>query len=794
MQDEEKTRDQLIDELTGMRQRLEVLEVGKRGVDTPEATDQDFSATDYAGTFDSIPLPATLIDAEGIVVDINQAFLDLAYSYGRVILKQDRIGGHCASFAATEKERIRLKAFIDELLRAGETQHLEWMGEDVSGQHHFWDIHASVLRDATGRITGALVLREDITARKQVEDALHESDQRFRQLADNLDGVLYVYDPGSDKFLYVSSAYENLWQQTVQSLYEDPLSFCNAVHPEDRERFQEAIRRERECGEYVNVEYRIIRPDGTERWVWARNFPIHDKEGMEYRVVGIAQDISKRKEAERNLQQAKREWESTFDAMTDWVCLVDDQNRVLRSNRAGERFVGTPVTEIVGKKICKLLHNSNGNIPGCPMKKMFETHRQESVELKVPEENRWLRVTAEPVMDPIGNLSCGVHIIRDITAGKQMEQELVRLERLSAAGELSAGVSHNLNNILTNVLGPVQLLKRKTDDPELLREADDIATSAARARDLVHDLHLSVRTEKDESLHAVSVEQVVQQAVKTARPRWKDESEARGVLIEVLIQGGDTPTILGTETGLHGILTNLIFNAVDAMPEGGRIGICTQMVEDMVQIRFSDTGTGMDEETRLRIFEPFFTTKMDIGTGLGLSTVYNTVIGWGGSIEVDSVPGEGTKFRLSFPMLIEEEVEEEGKAVARSVRSGKILVVDDDKAVRSLLSRLLGERHEVEVVVDGREALNRYAPGKYDVVMIDLGMSWMSGDQLLERIKESDPLVIAVLITGWMLPESDARLSSFDFRITKPFEDLDEVEDVVARAIELRDQRAERKH
>ena len=249
------------------------------------------------------------------------------------------------------------------------------------------------------------------------------------------------------------------------------------------------------------------------------------------------------------------------------------------------------------------------------------------------------------------------------------------------------------------------------------------------------------------------------------------------------------PSTQGTEAGLHNIFTNLIFNAVDAMPEGGTITIRTETVEDQVQVTFSDTGEGMDEATELRVFEPFFTTKMDIGTGLGLSTVYRTVTNWGGTIDVDSAPGEGTTFTLRFPVLTEEVITEEGKAAIQSTRSGKVLVVDDDEAICSLLSRLLGEQHEVEAVTDGRQALDRFAPGKYDVVMIDLGMSGMSGDRLMRQIKEIDPQVTTVLITGWVLPETDTRVISFDFHVVKPFTDLDEVEDIVARAIALRDER-----
>ena len=150
-------------------------------------------------------------------------------------------------------------------------------------------------------------------------------------------------------------------------------------------------------------------------------------------------------------------------------------------------------------------------------------------------------------------------------------------------------------------------------------------------------------------------------------------------------------------------------------------------------------------------------------------------------------------FTLHFPIWADEVVEEEGReTVVQPVRGGKVLIVDDDESICRLLSRLLEERHEVEAVGDGRQALDMFAPGKYDAVMIDLGMSGISGDQLVKRMQEIDPLAATVLITGWALPEADVRVMSFDFRIEKPFDDLDEVEDVVARAIAVHDRRAAR--
>jgi len=381
----------------------------------------------------------------------------------------------------------------------------------------------------------------------------------------------------------------------------------------------------------------------------------------------------------------------------------------------------------------------------------------------------------------------------EILERKRLEQELVRTQRLGALSEMAAGFCHNFNNILVSVLGGAQLLKRNTDNPQTLREVEEILTGGNRARDLVQQLSQSVRGEPESALYAVSLNEAVHQAVQTTRSHWKDQSEAQGITIEVATELEDLPSIGGTQSELNDILLNLLFNAVDAMPEGGTITFRTQSVEDQVQLTVTDTGKGMDEETRRKVFEPFFTTKMDIGKGLGLTTVYGIITRWRGSIDVESTPGQGTTFTLRFPMWMEPEVQEEEKIVeVRQGRIGKVLIVDDDEGICALLSRFLGEKHEVDTVADGRKALERFAPGKYDVVLIDMGMPGMSGDQLLKQIKDIDPQVATVLITGLDLPDTDTRVSSFDFQRTKPFGDLDEVEDVVARAIALHDERVKK--
>ena len=290
----------------------------------------------------------------------------------------------------------------------------------------------------------------------------------------------------------------------------------------------------------------------------------------------------------------------------------------------------------------------------------------------------------------------------------------------------------------------------------------------------------------------VSVNAHIGEVVEMARSRWKDEPEARGVTVEVVTELGETADIQGDPSELDDAILNLLLNAVDAMPEGGTITLSTRTVEAGVQLTVSDTGIGMAEETRRRVFEPFFTTKADVGSGLGLPTVLAAVTRWGGRIEVDSTPGEGTTFTLHMPVWAGPASSAETPTAADpSVRSGKLVIVEDDEEVCALLERLLSENHWVEVVRDGREAVEQFASGAYDVALIDLGMPGMAGDQVAAQMVDADPGLVTILITGWPMADEDPRRSVFDFRVDKPFDDLDALKSVVRQAVELHDSRGD---
>ncbi|MCC7263738.1 MAG: response regulator, partial [Candidatus Latescibacteria bacterium] len=299
-----------------------------------------------------------------------------------------------------------------------------------------------------------------------------------------------------------------------------------------------------------------------------------------------------------------------------------------------------------------------------------------------------------------------------------------------------------------------------------------------------------VRGPRAETLVPLALNQHIETMVEMTRPRWNDQPEARGRKIEMYTALAEVPPIKGTLSALNDLLTNLLLNAVDAMPEGGLISIRTALEGLFVRLDFTDTGIGMDEATRLRVFEPFFTTKMDVGSGLGLSTLHNSVTHWGGTVAVASTPGKGTTFTLRLPVWQEETSAPPPPRPAVVARAGRVLVVEDNPVVGGVLTEVLSGKHQVAVFTDGRQAIEQFSAGSYDVAIIDLGMPGMPGDQVAQRIRQLDPAVATILFSGWELELEDPRRELFDFALRKPLRDLHTFEGVVAQAVLLRDQRA----
>jgi len=376
------------------------------------------------------------------------------------------------------------------------------------------------------------------------------------------------------------------------------------------------------------------------------------------------------------------------------------------------------------------------------------------------------------------------------------EQHL-QSEKARAVGAMAGGIANEFNNLLAIVLGKTQLmLARASDGP--MREGLGVVEEAAwRAADIVRRLQGLAATTMDDSTTSVDLTAVVEDAIVLTRPVWKDEAEARSVRIEMMSDLNRVPPVDGQMGALREAVMNLILNAVDAMPRGGRLGVTTRRVDRGVEIQISDTGEGMPEDVRRRIFDPFFTTRAPRRAGLGLSVVHGVMDRHRGSVRVRSEPGGGTTVTLWVPAARGHVMEGQGPAVEPPAAQtpsapvpGSVLVLEDEEEIRSMLVDALTEAgYHVDSATDGLTGLAHFQGAKFDVVLTDLSLPECSGLDVARSVKSLRPETPVVLITGWghLLDPLRLRESGVDLMLVKPFR-LERVISVVNDALRLRPQ------
>ncbi|HXI53394.1 MAG TPA: ATP-binding protein [Candidatus Saccharimonadales bacterium] len=377
---------------------------------------------------------------------------------------------------------------------------------------------------------------------------------------------------------------------------------------------------------------------------------------------------------------------------------------------------------------------------------------------------------------------------------RRTQQAVVQQERLRALGQMASGMAHDINNALTPIVAYTDILQSALKDlPEKARRqlehvrksAEDIAQIVARMREFYR------RRAGDEALTPVDLSAVIHDVIELTRPRWRDLPQRQGVRIQMECQLDEqVGPLLSDATELREAFTNLIFNSVDAMPNGGKITFVTHALPAVegtptvapaparVVVEIRDTGVGMDERTRQRCLEPFFSTKIQRGgTGLGLAMVYGMMERHDGSIHIESTPGEGTCVRMTFPLRMTSAptapAPPETVGMSRPLR---VLCIDDEPVIRELLTDSLTiYRHEVVTAEGGRQGLNLFRSAvknrlPFDVVITDLGMPEVDGRQVASAIKADSPGTPVIMLTGWgtMMKEEGDLPAQVDVVLSKP--------------------------
>jgi PAS domain S-box-containing protein len=489
------------------------------------------------------------------------------------------------------------------------------------------------------------------------------------------------------------------------------------------------------------------------------------------------------------IRESEEKYRTVVESALDGVCALGGDHRLKFVNQRFAEILGYTREELINMDFREFLDEESRKVMADR-----EEQRKRGIKLSPHFEAMIIRkdggmrnaeISDRVIRDSKGDVNT-IAILKDITEKKIMEQELFRAEKLRALAEMASGVAHDFNNALAAILGNAQLLLYTAQDNETKETLQTIAKVAQDSAQTVRRLQDFTRKRVPQELSSVDVNSILKDSIEITKPKWKDEAQRRGVCIEIVSNFEEIPPVSGNDSELRGVFTNMVLNAIEAMPEGGKMEICTFEKKKDVIIQISDTGVGIAEEAKKKIFEPFFTTKPFTNTGLGLSMSYGIIKRFGGEIEVVSELGYGTTFTIILPVG---EVEKDEAVAPQTIKQGRqahILVIDDEEVVRSVLSRTLANvNHQVTLAANGEKGVQLFKEGKFDMVLTDLGMPGMSGWEVCKMIKKISPDTPVGMITGWGAEMSESKMDEYglDFLISKPF-DLNQVLNVVAETME----------
>lgn len=467
----------------------------------------------------------------------------------------------------------------------------------------------------------------------------------------------------------------------------------------------------------------------------------------------------------------------------DAILLADLEEHIHHCNGATSRLFGFAEAELVGQKVSSLL-----GVASLSALRLAEP-------VAAAEWSRELRLTRKDgaqfpaevhvslVQDDEGRALGSATIVRDLTARKQLEMQLVQDEKLRSVGVMASGVAHQMNNTLASVVGQADLVLQTSSDPEtqsrmtsIIQAAEDGAAAVRRIRDFA-------RESTPENFDAVDLAAIVHDVVETTAVRWRDQAQREGRAIETEVSVASPSWVPGSASELREALTNLVLNSVDALPDGGHIRIDVGGEESRVVLLIEDDGTGMPVEVAQRAFDPFFTTKpFGSGTGLGLALTRGIVQRHHGTIDVRSSPGAGTTFEIRLPRAEPAAASSETPA-SRTIEPLRILVVEDEPILCEQLRAILSiDGHDVRICLGGQAGLQALKNDDYDLVITDLGMPEVDGWQIARAAKARGPTMRVALVTGWageVADRTDLSERGVDCVISKPYR-IQTIRDAVA--------------
>jgi PAS domain S-box-containing protein len=656
-----------------------------------------------------------------------------------------------------------LNSLVDSLER-GQVYDVEYRIIRPDGVERIVHARGKTHKDTNGKASKFIGTVLDITESKILE----EKQQQLIALIENSSDLIGIASL-SGEITYVNGAGLKMIGVESREAARN-VTYFNFMSEEDQQEprsiFQEIQQKGRWCGE---IQLRNL-VTGLSFPVEANGFLITNKHtGAPTAIATVCRDISRRRRDESALRESEARFRSLVETTTDWIWEIDENSAYTYASPKVRELLGYEPEEILGKTPFDLMLPEEGK----RLAEQFEVIKAsrasfsgiENVNLHKDEHHVIIETSAMPVFASDGRF-CGYRgINRDITARKKLEQQFLQAQKMEVVGQLAGGIAHDFNNILTAIIGYQHLLSARIEDEKARRYLEQLENLAEKASALTHDLlTFSRKQEKAFNPQAIDLNNVLEKLEKMLKRLIGEDIEFETVLHE-----GHLP-VMAVANQLEQVLMNLAANARDAMSNGGLLTVKTDVLEitaDFVRMHgfgtpgkyvllsVSDTGAGMDEQTRSRVFEPFFTTKeVGKGTGLGLATVYGIIKQHNGHISVCSEPGEGTTFQIYLP-LAGSEVGEWGEAQDQIIPAGgteTVLLVEDETEVREVIKSLLkANGYRVIEAADGDDALEKFMSheSEIDLLISDVIMPKRSGKEVYDMLSNVKPGIRTLFISGY---------------------------------------------
>ncbi|NTW48468.1 MAG: PAS domain S-box protein [Chlorobiales bacterium] len=722
-----------------------------------------------------------VIGKDGLIDFVNNRMAEmLGYTFNEVI------GTYVGEFIV-EQDLANFMSYIEKHKKdIAEERDFRFRRKDGSTLWGLVSIRAKV--DANGAFMGALGMVSDITARKQVEDDLRNSQQRLRRFFDQT--FLAVIEASiSFEIVDWNPAAEKLFGYKKEEVIGKDGRFL--IANEDRERMYEMRLTLIRTGQaQFNINHNLTK-DGRRIICNWHNTPLTDNQGNIVGVACFAEDITERQKAEASLIQSQKSLAAILESLDAGVISIDTENRIIMFNRAAEKIFGYSSSEIIGNPISCLTPETHieeyfSRLERFRNSEKTSVHNIETVEfagLKKSKISFPIEISASKIQ--VNRHEVITILVKDITERKIMQEQILRTQRMESIGLLASGIAHDMNNILTPLTLSLDMLKMHVSTPRGLEYLDSLTEDTRRATDLISQL-LAFARGRGGKRAMVHLRRVILDFERLLNETFPKSIQIKTVILK------DLPIILADQTQVHQVLMNLCVNAKDAMPMGGQISIKAEpfVIDEVysrknpaakaglyVLVTVMDTGVGIPDILLNKIFEPFFTTKQpEHGTGLGLVTVYSIVHSHGGFINVSSAIGKGTSFEIYLPAVEEQpDLPIPGRLDPAHRGNGEvILFVDDEQSIRQITVNILSNYgYRVITACNGSEAVAVYAEHKSEVrvAVLDMMMPVMDGFATIHALRSLNPDIKIITASG--LIDKEAMLKGANLKVdgilSKPY-------------------------